>query len=132
MHAVWMCMCMTAPCCLQIGEVWRQHVASIGRDKTGALAVHTYYLFGRLFLVLRHQFSMLTREACNYLGETYHSVASHFLVTVELLLSQLELPKVYVDSELVSVFLWDWCGPMSACDAHCSLPRPDWLTHMCF
>ena len=90
----------------QIIEAWKQHVARLSRNKSGAVAVHTYYLFGRLFFVLRQQFSMLTREACNYLGETYHSIASHFLVTVELLLSQLELPKIYIDSELVCVSVW--------------------------
>lgn len=77
-------------------------MVSLGRDKSGAQAVHTHFLFGRLFPVLRQQFTVLTREACNYLGHAYNAIASHFLVTVELLGSQLQLPNVYVDSELVS------------------------------
>ena len=98
-----MVMVMCVMCSLlQIGEVWRAHVASIGRDKSGVQAVHTHFLFGRLLSVLRQQFSVLTREACNYLGRSYNAIASHFLVTVELLSSQLQLPCVYVDSELVS------------------------------
>ena len=86
---------------LQIGEAWRRHVASIGRAKSGAEVVHTHFLFSRLFPVLRQQCTVLTREACNYLGHAYNAIASHFLVTVELLGSQLQLPSVYVDSELV-------------------------------
>ena len=85
----------------QIDDVWKEHVARLGLDKSGARAVHTYYLFRRVLFVLRHQFSLLTREACNYLGDAYHTIASHFLVTVELLSSELQLPMVYVDSELV-------------------------------
>ena len=82
--------------------MWRKHVANLGCDKSGAHAVHTHFLFVRLFPVLRHQFTVLTREACNYLGHEYNAIASHFLVTVELMGSQLHLPSVYVDSELVS------------------------------
>ena len=67
-------------------------------------AVHTYFLFGRLFHMIRGQFSHLTREACNYLGEDYKIIASHFLVTTELLLSQFQLPKIYIDAEMV----WKW------------------------
>jgi hypothetical protein len=85
----------------EIGEAWRRHVASIGRAKSGAEVVHTHFLFSRLFPVLRQQCTVLTREACNYLGHAYNAIASHFLVTVELLGSQLQLPSVYVDSELL-------------------------------
>ena len=74
----------------------------LGRDKTGTQAVHTHFLFVQLFPVLRQQLTVLTREACNYLGQAYNAIASHFLVTVELLGAQLQLPNVYIDSELVS------------------------------
>lgn len=65
-------------------------------------AVNTYFLFGRLFGMIQSQFCQLTREACSYLGEDYKTIASHFLVTTELLLSQFQLPKVYIDAEMVS------------------------------
>lgn len=64
--------------------------------------MHTTFIFNRLFTVVRQQVCNLTREACNYLGESYRTIAAHFLVTVELLFSQFELPKVYLDAELVS------------------------------
>ena len=88
---------------LQIIEKWQDHVSKLGRLKSGKVGVHTHYLFHRLFLLVRQQFCHLTREACNYLGENYRAIASHFLVTVELLFTQFELPKVYIDAELVSV-----------------------------
>ena len=86
---------------LQIVDVWKRHVASLGCDKPEQQAVHTHFLFVRLFPVLRQQFAVLTREACNYLGHSYSTIAAHFLVTVELLVSQFQLPSVYIDSELV-------------------------------
>ena len=76
-------------------------MASLGCDKPGEQAVHTHFLFIRLFPVLRQQLTVLTREACNYLGHDYRTVAAHFLVTVELLGSQFQLPSVHIDSELV-------------------------------
>ena len=65
------------------------------------VAVNTYFLFGRLFHMIRSQFCNLTREACNYLGEDHKAIASHFLVTTEFLLTQFQLPKVYIDAEMV-------------------------------
>ena len=88
---------------LQIADMWKRHVGSLGCEKPEQLAVHTHFLFVRLFPVLRQQFTVLTREACNYLGHAYSTVAAHFLVTVELLGSQFQLPIVYIDSELVCV-----------------------------
>ena len=72
------------------------------QHKQATRAVHTYFLFSRLFGVLRHQLLTLTREACVYLGGQHSGSASHFLVTTEVLLNQFRLPRVYVDSELVS------------------------------
>lgn len=77
-------------------------MVQLGRTISASTAVNTYFLFGRLFGVLRLQFSTLTREACNYLGEDYKTIASHFLVTTEFLLSQFEIPKVYIDADMVS------------------------------
>jgi hypothetical protein len=85
----------------EIADVWKRHVGSLGCEKPEQLAVHTHFLFVRLFPVLRQQFTVLTREACNYLGHAYSTVAAHFLVTVELLGSQFHLPIVYIDSELL-------------------------------
>ena len=85
----------------KIDEAWRDHVTLLGRHKSPRTAVHTYFIIHRLFSVIRQQFCSLTREACNYLGENHHTIAAHFLVTVELLLSQFELPRVYIDSEMV-------------------------------
>lgn len=76
-------------------------MVQLGRTISANTAVNTYFLFGRLFGVLRLQFSSLTREACNYLGEDYKTIASHFLVTTEFLLSQFEIPKVYIDTDMV-------------------------------
>ena len=87
---------------LQIEEAWHDHVMQLGRTISASTAVNTYFLFGRLFGVLRLQFSSLTHEACNYLGEDYKTIASHFLVTTEFLLSQFEIPKVYIDADIVS------------------------------
>ena len=89
----------------QVVGVWKRHVASLSSDRPETQAVHTHFLFTRLFPVLRQQFTVLTREACNYLGTAYSAVAAHFLVTVELLCSQLQLPSVYIDSELVCCLL---------------------------
>jgi hypothetical protein len=85
----------------EIADMWKRHVGSLGCEKPEQLAVHTHFLFVRLFPVLRQQFTVLTREACNYLGHAYSTVAAHFLVTVELLGSQFQLPIVYIDSELL-------------------------------
>lgn len=65
------------------------------------VAVNTYFLFDRLFGMIRSQFCNLTREACNYLGEDHNAIASHFLVTTEFLRTQFQLPKVYIDAEMV-------------------------------
>ena len=82
-------------------------MVQLGRTISASTAVSTHFLFGRLFGVLRLQFSSLTHEACNYLGEDYKAIASHFLVTTEFLLSQFEVPKVYIDAEMVSsLFLY--------------------------
>lgn len=93
----------------QIEEAWNDHVVQLGRTISASTAVNTYFLFGRLFGVLRLQFSSLTREACNYLGEEYKTIASHFLVTTEFLLSQFEIPKVYIDADMVSCVSTFWC-----------------------
>ena len=92
---------------LQIEEVWQDHVTNLGRHKTCEVAVHTFFIFGRLFAVLRQQFCNLTREACNYLGECEHmrSIVTHFLSTVDMLSSEFELPKIYLDTELVRLSL---------------------------
>ena len=107
---------------VQVSDVWKKHVLSLGRNKAGAQAVHTHFLFARLFPVLRQQFTVLTREACNYLGHAYNAIASHFLVTVELLGAQLTLPSVYIDSELVSGHL-NVCVCVCVCDAVLSVEK---------
>ena len=81
-------------------------MGSLGCDRPEADTIHTHFLFARMFPVLQRQFTVLTREACNYLG---HAIAAHFLVTVELLSSQLQLPSVYIDSELVCHSLSSVC-----------------------
>lgn len=98
---------------LQIEEAWQGHVSLLSRQKSFKVAVHTHFLFPHLYAVLRQQLSSLTREACNYLANGYHNMAAHFLVTVELLYSQFQLPKVYLDSELVRAGNWRVC--MRAC-----------------
>jgi hypothetical protein len=85
----------------EVADMWKRHVQSLGHCNAGAQTVHTHFLFVRLFPVLRQQLTVLTREACSYLGQAYITVASHFLVTVELLGSQFRLPRVYIDSELL-------------------------------
>lgn len=70
------------------------------------IAASTYFLFSRLFDLIQSQFCNLTREACNYLGEDHKTVASHFLMTTEYLLGQLQLPKVYIDAEMVCNVLY--------------------------
>ncbi len=72
------------------------------------MAVGTYFLFGRLFDLIQSQFCNLTREACNYLGEYQKTIASQFLMTTEFLLSRLQLPKVYIDAEMVCVRVFVW------------------------
>ena len=89
---------------LQIEEAWHNHVSALSRDKSPMVAVHSYFLFDRLFSTLRLQFSNLTREACNYIGNGFKSIASHFLVTAEFLMSDFEIPKVFIDSEMVSIY----------------------------
>ena len=77
------------------------------RDKSPSTAVHSYFIVNRLLSLLRTQSCNITREACNYLGNGFKSIASHFLVTNEFLLSQFELPKVYIDDEMVCGLV-DW------------------------
>ncbi len=77
-------------------------MTKLSQKMSAKVAVDTYFLFGRLFGMIQSQFCHLTREACNYLGEDYKAIASHFLVTTEFLLSQFQLPKIYVDAEIVS------------------------------
>ena len=93
---------LTVSLLLQIEEVWHDHVTTLSCDKSPSTAVNTYFLFDRLLSTLRLQFSNLTREACNYLGNGFNSIASHFLVTTEFLLSEFEIPKIYIDAEMVS------------------------------
>lgn len=75
---------------------------TLSQQMLAKVAVNTYFLFGRLFGMIRSQFCNLTREACNYLGEDHKTIASHFLVTTEFLLTHFQLPKVYMDAEIVS------------------------------
>ena len=90
-------------------------MTNLGRHKTCEVAVHTFFIFGRLFGVLRQQFGNLTREVCNYLGEceSKRSVVAHFLITVDMLFTEFELPKIYLDTELVRYSLgyqaWHVC-----------------------
>lgn len=76
-------------------------MAKLSQQMSAKIAINTYFLFGRLFGLVQSQFCNLTREACNYLGEYQKAIASQFLMTTEFLLSQLQLPKVYVDAEMV-------------------------------
>ena len=87
----------------QIEQTWRSHVSQLGHHRSSHIAVHTHFIFRRLFAAVCKQLCSLTQEACRYIGNGYQSFAAHFTVTVEELLSQFELPKVFVDAELVRV-----------------------------
>lgn len=76
-------------------------MTKLSQHMSARVAVSTHFLFGRLFGLVRSQFCNLTREACNYLGEDHKTIAAHFLVTTELLRTQFQLPKVYIDAEMV-------------------------------
>ena len=105
-------------------------MGSLGCNKPEEQAVHTHFLFVHLFPVLRQQLTVLTREACNYLGHAYSTVAAHFLVTVELLGAQFQLPSVYIDSELVPpTLLIHACVPPTLLIHYC-VP-PTLLIHYC-
>ena len=51
--------------------------------------------------VIRQQTCNITQEATSYISENLWNISTHFLVTVELLSTQLHLPTVYIDTELV-------------------------------
>ena len=89
------------PC--QVEQAWRRHVHQLDHHRSAEVAVHTFFLFGRLYTAICQQLCSLTQEACNYVGNGHRSFAAHFTVTVEELLSQFELPRVFVDAELVSI-----------------------------
>lgn len=78
-------------------------MSQLGHHRSSHIAVHTHFIFRRLFAAICKELSSLTQEACRYIGNGYQSFAAHFIVTVEELLSQFELPKVFVDAELVRV-----------------------------
>jgi hypothetical protein len=86
----------------EIMEVWSEHVDTLGRSKNLSIAVNTFYLFQRLFKVVCQQICTMTQEATNYIASTLYNISTHFLVTTELITSQLKLPAVYVDIELIS------------------------------
>lgn len=87
------------PC--QVEQAWRRHVHQLDHHRSAEVAVHTFFLFGRLYTAICQHLCSLTQEACNYVGNGHQSFAAHFTVTVEELLSQFELPRVFVDAELV-------------------------------
>lgn len=76
-------------------------MTTLSQDKSPSTAVHTFFLFDQLVTLLRLQLCGLTKEACNYIGNGFQSIASHFLVTTELLMSEFVLPKVFIDSDMV-------------------------------
>ena len=59
------------PLCFLIGgeveEAWRGHVMLIMDDSCCQHAVHSFYLFSRLYKEVRRACANLTREACQYL-----------------------------------------------------------------
>ena len=81
--------------------MWQAHVIKLSQEMQPRVAIHTYFLFGRLFHMVRGQLCNLTREACNYLEEEFKTIASQFLVSTEFLYSQFQLPKIYIDEEMV-------------------------------
>ena len=87
----------------QVEQAWTRHVYQLDHDRSAEVAVHTFFIFRRLYAAICQQLCSLTQEACNYIGNGHQSFAAHFTVTVEELLSEFELPRVFVDAELVGV-----------------------------
>lgn len=87
----------------EIEEYWREHVSTTLRDKSGVVAVNTFFLFNKLFMVIRQRFINLTKETCNYLEKSFKHLASHYLNAMEVLANQFECPKVYIDAQLFSL-----------------------------
>jgi len=88
--------------------MWQTHVTRLSLEMQPGEAIHTYFLLSRLFNMVRGQLCNLTREACNYLGEDLKTIASHLLMSTEFLFSQFQLPRIYIDEEMVSSFCF--CG----------------------
>ncbi|XP_065885600.1 protein furry homolog isoform X2 [Dysidea avara] len=87
----------------EIEEYWREHVSTTLRDKSGVVAVNTFFLFNKLFMVIRQSFINLTKETCNYLEKGFKHLISHYLNAVEVVANQFECPKVFIDAELFTL-----------------------------
>ena len=102
--------------------MWQDHVASLSHSKNSVVAVDTFFLFDRLFSVSCAEPSksgdtslfviqVILRDVCSVTSDVCSrysmsmnqlSMVSHFLVTVDQLSSELQLPCVFISSAFVS------------------------------
>ena len=105
--------------------MWQDHVVSLNQSKSPVVAVDTFFLFDRLFSVsyaeqseippvyVLYSMQVILRDVCSVTSDvcgrysmSQLSMVSHFLVTVDQLSSELQLPYVFVSAAFVSPVAW--------------------------
>ena len=75
------------------------------REQIRKIKINLYIIINLAFFfvsqVIRQQTCSLTQEAVSFMSESLWNISTHFLVTIELLSTQLEVPRIYLDTELV-------------------------------
>lgn len=85
-----------------VEQAWDEHVSLVLEDAQPRAVVDTPAMFTALFRELSQQQYLLTREACQLIGDALGDVPQRLLATCECFTQEIELPHVYADSHALA------------------------------